>query len=287
MGAVTHGAVLEGRAADELVPFGEQSHKAFALAVGLEALVGALAGPGRERCFSSPGPRTTRCRAALARCREAATGRLTARRRAASASSWAAANVVIPSERARSKTPASVPGMPCALHRVLDVVAARAGLAAHVDDPAGVDDVVRRVEDAAHAQHLQVPLLVEQLVVRRPGDDRAHRGRGIVSSLRTPPSAHGARTSHSTSRAILGRDGLGAGSTARRRIRVHVRRDEAPARLDHVPGEARLTPHRRPGWPQSGRELPAARRFERRGADPEEDAERGRLPRVAASPPRP
>ena len=47
MGAVTHGDVLAGRAsAEELVPFGgEQSHKAFALAVGLELLVGALAGP--------------------------------------------------------------------------------------------------------------------------------------------------------------------------------------------------------------------------------------------------
>jgi LDH2 family malate/lactate/ureidoglycolate dehydrogenase len=47
MGAVTHGAVLAGEAsAAELVPFGgEQAHKAFALAVGLELLVGALAGP--------------------------------------------------------------------------------------------------------------------------------------------------------------------------------------------------------------------------------------------------
>ncbi len=47
MGAVTHGAVLEGRARpEELVPFGgEQAHKAFALAVGLELLVAALAGP--------------------------------------------------------------------------------------------------------------------------------------------------------------------------------------------------------------------------------------------------
>jgi (2R)-3-sulfolactate dehydrogenase (NADP+) len=47
MGAVTHGEVLEGRARpDELVPFGgEQSYKAFALAVGLELLVSALAGP--------------------------------------------------------------------------------------------------------------------------------------------------------------------------------------------------------------------------------------------------
>jgi len=47
MGTVTHGDVLEGRArADELVPFGgEQAHKAFALAVGLELLVSALAGP--------------------------------------------------------------------------------------------------------------------------------------------------------------------------------------------------------------------------------------------------
>jgi (2R)-3-sulfolactate dehydrogenase (NADP+) len=46
MGAVTHGEVLAGRArSDELVPFGgEQAHKAFALAVGLELLVRALAG---------------------------------------------------------------------------------------------------------------------------------------------------------------------------------------------------------------------------------------------------
>jgi (2R)-3-sulfolactate dehydrogenase (NADP+) len=47
MGAVTHGDVLEGRArAEELVPFGGgQAHKAFALAVGLQLLVEALAGP--------------------------------------------------------------------------------------------------------------------------------------------------------------------------------------------------------------------------------------------------
>lgn len=47
MGAVTHGDVLLGSAApEELVPFGgEQAYKAFALAVGLEVLVGALAGP--------------------------------------------------------------------------------------------------------------------------------------------------------------------------------------------------------------------------------------------------
>ena len=46
MGAVTHGEVLAGAASpEELVPFGgEQAHKAFALAVGLELLVGALAG---------------------------------------------------------------------------------------------------------------------------------------------------------------------------------------------------------------------------------------------------
>ena len=47
MGAVTHGDVLAGRAQpEELVPFGgEHAHKAFALAVGLELLVAALAGP--------------------------------------------------------------------------------------------------------------------------------------------------------------------------------------------------------------------------------------------------
>jgi LDH2 family malate/lactate/ureidoglycolate dehydrogenase len=47
MGAVTHGDVLTGAARPEdLVPFGgPQAHKAFALAAGVELLVGALAGP--------------------------------------------------------------------------------------------------------------------------------------------------------------------------------------------------------------------------------------------------
>lgn len=48
MGKVTHGDVLAGTATpEELVPFGgEQAHKAFALAVGLQLLVDALAGGG-------------------------------------------------------------------------------------------------------------------------------------------------------------------------------------------------------------------------------------------------
>ncbi len=48
MGAVTYGDVLRGVASPEqLVPFGGgQAHKAFALALGLELLVGALAGDG-------------------------------------------------------------------------------------------------------------------------------------------------------------------------------------------------------------------------------------------------
>jgi L-2-hydroxycarboxylate dehydrogenase (NAD+) len=48
MGAVTHGDVLRGAAKpEELVPFGgEKAHKAFALALGLDLLVGALAGEG-------------------------------------------------------------------------------------------------------------------------------------------------------------------------------------------------------------------------------------------------
>jgi (2R)-3-sulfolactate dehydrogenase (NADP+) len=47
MGAVTHGDVLAGTAKpEELVHFGgEQAYKAFALAAGIELLVGALAGP--------------------------------------------------------------------------------------------------------------------------------------------------------------------------------------------------------------------------------------------------
>ena len=47
MGRVTHGDVLAGLATpEELVPFGgDRAYKAFALAVGVEMLVGALAGP--------------------------------------------------------------------------------------------------------------------------------------------------------------------------------------------------------------------------------------------------
>jgi LDH2 family malate/lactate/ureidoglycolate dehydrogenase len=47
MGRVTHGDVLTGAASpDDLVPFGgDRAHKAFALAVGVQMLVGALAGP--------------------------------------------------------------------------------------------------------------------------------------------------------------------------------------------------------------------------------------------------
>jgi hypothetical protein len=48
MGKVTYGDVLAGEAtSDDLVPFGgEQAHKAFALAIGLQLLVDALAGDG-------------------------------------------------------------------------------------------------------------------------------------------------------------------------------------------------------------------------------------------------
>jgi LDH2 family malate/lactate/ureidoglycolate dehydrogenase len=46
MGKVTHGDVLVGNAAEQdLVPFGgEQAYKAFALALGLQLLVGSLVG---------------------------------------------------------------------------------------------------------------------------------------------------------------------------------------------------------------------------------------------------
>ena len=65
MGRVTYGEVLAGAASeDELVPFGgEQAHKAFALAVGLQLLVDSLvAEPGTARCCSSLGRRRIRCR---------------------------------------------------------------------------------------------------------------------------------------------------------------------------------------------------------------------------------
>jgi LDH2 family malate/lactate/ureidoglycolate dehydrogenase len=57
MGRVTHGDVLLGAAPEELVPFGgDRAYKAFALAVGVQALVGALAGdePGALLLVARP-----------------------------------------------------------------------------------------------------------------------------------------------------------------------------------------------------------------------------------------
>ncbi|MDQ3876446.1 MAG: Ldh family oxidoreductase [Actinomycetota bacterium] len=53
MGRVTHGDVIAGFASeDDLVPFGgRHAHKAFALAVGLQLLVDALAGDGFAAVF--------------------------------------------------------------------------------------------------------------------------------------------------------------------------------------------------------------------------------------------
>ena len=55
MGAVTYGDVLRGAAGpEELVPFGgEQAHKAFALALGLQLLVDALVAPASDRDFGA------------------------------------------------------------------------------------------------------------------------------------------------------------------------------------------------------------------------------------------
>ncbi len=60
MGAVTYGDVLRGAAKPEdLVPFGgEQAHKAFALALGLDLLVGALAGEGYGAVLVVAAPET-------------------------------------------------------------------------------------------------------------------------------------------------------------------------------------------------------------------------------------
>ena len=65
MGRVTYGDVLAGEAAeDDLVPFGgEQAHKAFALALGLQLLVDSLAGVrGHGAVLLVRDPRATRCR---------------------------------------------------------------------------------------------------------------------------------------------------------------------------------------------------------------------------------
>ena len=83
--AVTHGDVLAGLASpEELVPFGgELAHKAFALAVGLELLVGALAGEehGAVLVVAQPGARSG-AGVPRSRGRAPATRRLTDRPRA-------------------------------------------------------------------------------------------------------------------------------------------------------------------------------------------------------------
>jgi LDH2 family malate/lactate/ureidoglycolate dehydrogenase len=73
MGKVTYGDVLAGVAAPEdLVPFGgEQAHKAFALAVGLQALVDALAGPGHGAILIVARPEADPVPALRSRAREA------------------------------------------------------------------------------------------------------------------------------------------------------------------------------------------------------------------------
>jgi hypothetical protein len=59
MGQVSYGDVIAGLASeDDLVPFGgEQAHKAFALALGLQLLVDALAGPAGKAGRASSGRR--------------------------------------------------------------------------------------------------------------------------------------------------------------------------------------------------------------------------------------
>ena len=80
-------------------------------------------------------------------------------------------------------------------------------------------------------QRRAVPVL-EQLVVGGAGDDPAGEP-GMVSSLSTPPSAHGASTSHSAPRiAALSTTWAASSSAARStRVRVDVGDDQAGAVL--------------------------------------------------------
>ena len=106
MGAVTHGDVLAGRARpEELVPFGGPlAHKAFALAAGVELLVGALAGPGARgpSCWP-PGPSTTPCRRS-ASSRQGSGSRATAEAQPATAGRPASASASSPSSYSRSSS---------------------------------------------------------------------------------------------------------------------------------------------------------------------------------------
>ena len=103
MGNLTYGDVLAGRAAeDDLAPFGgEQAHKAFALAVGLQLLVDALTpddGFGAVLVVASP--RATRFRP-FARSRTACAFRAIADAGSASSLTAAAAKHGCPGDRIR------------------------------------------------------------------------------------------------------------------------------------------------------------------------------------------
>lgn len=80
------------------------------------------------------------------------------------------------------------------LQRALRIIAVK--LVSDIDDAAGIDDIVRGINDA-HVVDLITVAGFFQLVVGQPRQSLWLSAAGIVSSLIVAPRAHGAYISHS------------------------------------------------------------------------------------------
>ena len=111
--------------------------------------------------------------------------------------------------------------------------------------------------------------------------------RGIVSSLSTPPRAHGAKTSQATSKTSSGPTASAPSSSTARVTRSGCTSVTTSARacFDSVLGEAEPDVPRPWTATRPAGELVAAGRLEQRGAEAEEAAERGRTARGLPPPP--
>ena len=136
---------------------------------------------------------------------------------AARAISIAAASGVAPAASAWSST--SRDGVADGPHPRLGAlgrVALGLELDRDVDDAAGVGDEVRHPEDAALRRAARPTASSASWLFAAPAIARQRRG-GTVSSLRTPPSAHGASTSTSAVNADAGSDQRAPRSAGERR----------------------------------------------------------------------
>ena len=170
-------------------------------------------------------------------------------------------------------------------HRCLGVVPLGPQLAADVDDAAGVDHVVGRVDDSALTQHLAVPNLVEELVVRRSRD---HGAAEPSDRVVVEDAAEGARREDVALDAVdlVGVDDLDPelADGVLHALGVDIGCKNACPRFGEMLREPE--PHAAETLYGDGPagDVGVTRGLEQRGADPEEAAERSCRARVPSAP---